>query len=601
MELLNEGGNVFKTAEGNPATTRVARENVIPTVQWLEQLTGLNLLDNMLGSTGRKETSGDLDLGVDKTKITKDVLIQQLLKRGIKLEDIRKSGDSVHLKTPILGDASNGYVQTDFMFGDPEFQKFALNTGESNYKGVHRAILLASIAKAQGMKWSYKNGLMDRETNKVISKEPTMIAKRLINGTIADLSSVETIINKIKTRSDYDILVKDAREAFEKDGVAFNETNAMARLRDRIINQGMQIIVEAARIEHPEDLIFEKGSRGAEEAINMLRQLPKQAKHITIKWDGRPAITFGRNGQGQFVLTDKSGFTSKSYQGLATTPGQLEKIMLQRGGNREELINMYKTLWAPLEKQTPKDFRGFIQGDLLYVGTPNMINNEWIFQPNTVEYKVQKDSDIGKQIGNSIAAVVIHTFKKSPNDAGTAFSDTNTLSSGQILILSPKLVETPTITIPLTDLNKLSDIVTKHSNLIDQLFNPQVLRDLKLANLPALMKQYGNHKVRQGNFENMASEFITWAEASVSEPKLKRIDQFLQQNRKALALIFMLFDTIQLIKTRVVRQLDVSTTHITASVDQEPGHEGYVTSTAQQPLKLVDRLRFSRANFARNS
>ena len=65
--------------------------------------------------------------------------------------------------------------------------------------------------------------------------------------------------------------------------------------------------------------------------------------------------------------------------------------------------------------------------------------------------------------------------------------------------------------------------------------------------------------------------------------------------------ILVLFDTIQLIKTRVVRQLDVSTTHITASVDQEPGHEGYVTSTAQQPLKLVDRLRFSRANFARNS
>ena len=113
----------------------------------------------------------------------------------------------MHVKTPILGDAANGYVQTDFMFGDPEFQKFALNTGESNYKGVHRAILLASIAKAQGMKWSYKNGLMDRETNKVISKEPTMIAKRLINGTIADLSSVETIINKIKTRSDYDLEV----------------------------------------------------------------------------------------------------------------------------------------------------------------------------------------------------------------------------------------------------------------------------------------------------------------------------------------------------------------------------------------------------------
>ena len=142
---LYEGGNVFKTAEGKPATIRIARENVVPTVQWLEQLTGLNLVDNMLGSTGRKETSGDLDLGIDETKITKDVLIQQLLKRGIKAEDIKKSGDSVHVKTPILGDKSNGYVQTDFMFGDPEFQKFALNVGESDFKGVHRALLLSLI------------------------------------------------------------------------------------------------------------------------------------------------------------------------------------------------------------------------------------------------------------------------------------------------------------------------------------------------------------------------------------------------------------------------------------------------------------------------
>ena len=222
-----EGGNVFKDAKGQPATTRISRENVVPTVQWLEQLTGLSLVDNMLGSTGRKETSGDLDLGIDETKISKDILVQQLLKRGIKAEDIRKSGDSVHLKTPILGDAGNGYVQTDFMFGDPEFQKFALNTGESDFKGVHRALLLASIAKAQGMKWSYKNGLMDRETNEVISKNPAEIAEKLLGGTVADMSSVETIVKKIKSRPDYDQLTTDARDAFERDNLVLPESRPL--------------------------------------------------------------------------------------------------------------------------------------------------------------------------------------------------------------------------------------------------------------------------------------------------------------------------------------------------------------------------------------
>ena len=223
---LYEGGNVFKNADGSEATQRIARDNVVPTVQWLEQLTGFNLVDNMLGTTGKKESSGDLDLAVDASKVTKDVLVQQLLAKGIDKADIRKTGDSVHLKTPILGDANNGYVQTDFMFGNPEWQRWSLRgAGEgSPYKGVHRQILMASIAKAQGMKWSYKNGLVDRETNQVISQNPAEIAQKLVGGTPADLESVETIVAKIKPRADYEQLVADAREAFAKDNIQLPES-----------------------------------------------------------------------------------------------------------------------------------------------------------------------------------------------------------------------------------------------------------------------------------------------------------------------------------------------------------------------------------------
>jgi hypothetical protein len=223
---LTEGGNVFKNADGSEATIRISRDNVVPTVQWLEQLTGLNLVDNMLGTTGKKESSGDLDLAVDATKVSKDVLIQQLLNKGIDKLDIRKSGDSVHLKTPILGDPNNGYVQTDFMFGNPEWQRWSLRGASegSPYKGVHRQLLMASIAKAQGMKWSYKNGLMDRETNEIISQNPAEIAQKLINGTPTDLESVETIVAKIKPRADYEQLVADAKEALARDNLSLPES-----------------------------------------------------------------------------------------------------------------------------------------------------------------------------------------------------------------------------------------------------------------------------------------------------------------------------------------------------------------------------------------
>jgi hypothetical protein len=230
--ILLEGGNVFKDKEGRPATERISRENVVPTVQWLEQLTGLNLQDNMLGSTGRAATSGDLDLGIDATKISKDVLIKHLLKRGIKDTDIKKSGDAVHLKTPILGDASNGFVQTDFMFSDnPTLQQFALLGGSegSQFKGVHRAILLASIAKAQNMKWSPKFGLVDRGTNEVITADPKEIAVRLLGQGHhpKDLNSVEAIIKSIKNRPDFEALVKDAKENFERDNLVLPESSPL--------------------------------------------------------------------------------------------------------------------------------------------------------------------------------------------------------------------------------------------------------------------------------------------------------------------------------------------------------------------------------------
>ena len=229
---LFEGGNVFKDAKGQALTTRISRENVVPTVQWLEQLTGLNLQDNMLGTTGRAETSGDLDLGVDATKISKDVLIKHLLKRGVSDKDIRKSGDAVHLKTPILGDSSNGYVQTDFMFTEnPAWQHFALTGGAegSQFKGMHRHVLLSSIAKAQNLKWSPKFGLMDRTTNEVISTDPKEVAVKLLGPghTPKDLSTVESIVKSIKGRADFAQLTADAREAFERDNLVLPESSVL--------------------------------------------------------------------------------------------------------------------------------------------------------------------------------------------------------------------------------------------------------------------------------------------------------------------------------------------------------------------------------------
>ena len=225
--MLKEGGNIFKGSQGELLTGRINQADVAPTVKWLEGITGLPLQDGMLGTTGKAPTSGDLDLSVDENKISKDELVAKLSqwaqsKKQDPKQWVRKSGISVHFRTPIAGDEKKGFVQTDFMFGEPEWQKFSLQGGltGSEYKGMDRHILLASIAKALGYRWSHNYGLLNRESNQPVSKDPDRIAQLLlgVDHTAKDLTSVESIHKIIKNRSDYEKLVADAVESFGRAG-----------------------------------------------------------------------------------------------------------------------------------------------------------------------------------------------------------------------------------------------------------------------------------------------------------------------------------------------------------------------------------------------
>ena len=231
-DVLLEGGNVFKDDAGSILTVRINKADVLPTVQWLETVTGLELTDNMLGTTGKKETSGDLDLAIDANAVNKNEFATKLAdyitkKGGDPKEWIRKSGISVHFKTPIKGDEKNGYVQSDFMFGEPNWMKFSLQGGRegSELKGAHRHIILASIARVRGMKWSANNGLMSSDGKELVSKDGNEIAKKLLGQTasIKDLQDPETIIDYVIKLPNYEELVADARETLSREGVKLPE------------------------------------------------------------------------------------------------------------------------------------------------------------------------------------------------------------------------------------------------------------------------------------------------------------------------------------------------------------------------------------------
>jgi hypothetical protein len=149
-------------------------------------------------------------------------------------------------------------------------------------------------------------------------------------------------------------------------------------------------LTEAARIQHAEDIVFWEGSAGATRALQSLRNLDQGGhKDVTIKWDGSPAVIFGRDANGEFILTDKSGFTAKGYDGRSKSADDLEQMFLNRSGgeNREnpgyvKFAGNMKAIFDEYERATPKDYQGFFKGDLLYFTTPPVKENNYVFKPN---------------------------------------------------------------------------------------------------------------------------------------------------------------------------------------------------------------------------
>jgi len=628
--LLKEGGNVFKDASGQPLTRRIKQAEIMPTVQWIEQITGLDFTQERdprdklpvkwLGSTGRKVDSGDLDLSVDASEITKEQLISVLVnwcrQTGVDpAKYIKKSGTAVHFFTAIGGDPKNGFVQSDFMFSNkPRWTQFVLSSDpRSQYKGALRNIMLNSMAKSMGYKLNQNDGIMNRATNELITDDPAQVAKMLLspNATPTDLYSVEAILKALEADPKKQQKIADFKAHMEREGIPFddglkenvdlyteyNEVSMLARLRDRIVNQGMQVIVEGVRIEHPEDMIFDqRPSVGMKQALAGIVAAAQNPSETTVKWDGKPAIIFGRKPNGEFVLTDKSGFGAKGYDGLATSPEQIAKIMNMRGGERGELIAIYQRLFPMLRRAVPQDFRGYIQGDLLYSATPKLAGSDYVFTPNTVTYRVPANTDLGKRIGQSTAAVVIHTALSEPGAAPTPIRAAALNPGPELLILDPSLKEPREIKLNDATVKDANRLLTQYGAAMDRLFDPAELRARKISNFPALIKTYINSRVRSGSYDNLIGGFGQWVKQK--EPaKAPRIFEWATENKAAVAALFQAFLEISSLKNQLVRQLDAQGHDVQASINDEPGHEGYVGNG----MKFVDRMRFSAANFAKNN
>ena len=257
------GCGTIHISEINPTLVKLSDDLEFP----------FNLNDFVVGSTGKSEYSGDIDVVIDKAWYDGSIEdFHRELKGLYNIADIARHGSMLHLKYPIENFDKKyaerlprtGFVQVDFMFGDFEWEKFFhySHGSESGYKGFHRNMAISAITQATSIvfngniddygrpisleKWKWgSNGLfrvirssrprpngapgwLKTQTDDIIGgpyKDKEFIASTIFpkDGTPDDLNSLETILVAIKRNykpAIQDIIYKGIADSFQENNDA---------------------------------------------------------------------------------------------------------------------------------------------------------------------------------------------------------------------------------------------------------------------------------------------------------------------------------------------------------------------------------------------
>jgi len=560
-----------------------------------------------LGSTGRKPTSGDLDLAVNANEVSKAELESKLkswaTQNNLDPKDfVKKSGISVHFATPIEGNFEKGFVQTDFMFlNNLEWETWLLSGGmrsPSEYKGVFREVALNSVAKGtitsehpQGLRLSGK-GVVDRATGKLVTLDPEVATKLLFgkDGTLDDMSSVENIYKKLKNDPNKQQKLKDFEEYAARSGITppkFNDTvnesayDIITKFRNLVVeNSFITEETKGPRIPHPEDAIFD-GSDSAKQYLNALKQAISSPESGSIKWDGGIALYFGNLPDGRFVVTDKYMPNKGVYP---TSPEEWVEYDQQRGANRNDLYEKIDLLWPGL-KQAVGSIKGLFKSDLMAIN-PKPQNGYFVFKPVTVEYRIPADSDLGKQLQGKVGFLIVHEFDNKPWRGEPAMNKSN------VALIPASAGVTFNIKPPAKLINDAESLLSTNSKVIDDF-----LSGLSSVAREAL-KKYMNHKITKQTNDKL----LPWLSQNISKSQYNFLvgtdgTGYLQQNAEGLNALVKVWNAIYKLKVNVSNQLENQVQGFEQSSGGQKGGEGFVFPTDSGLVKIVDRQRFGAAHF----
>ena len=384
-------------------------------------------------------------------------------------------------------------------------------------------------------------------------------------------------------------------------------------------------------LEHLEDLVFNRGYAGAEEALNyidslrhMLAEGTGTTTQLTVKWDGSPAIICGIDpADGKFFVGTKAVF-SKGEPKRGKTARQIQDWYGDQPELAEILINALKYL-------SKLNIGGVVQGDLLF--TPGKVtrvevNDElcYVFTPNTITYAVPVGSHLGQRIAEAKLGIIFHTTYSG--------GDTIDTMSAQFGVNITAFTQTRDVWFDdatYKDYTGLASLTPSENLKIEkylaataktmQKIGPQrfdiVLEDREFNRM---IKPFINKQIRAGAYATEPTKFLqqfiqhyndemmkgvddpTSRVAQNRVAKIKAKEQWIADNSNNLVGILAVYKRVielkHMLLAKLARVESIGTFQKTNDGYKVTAPEGFVAIGHDGgAVKLVDRLTFSRTNF----
>lgn len=382
-------------------------------------------------------------------------------------------------------------------------------------------------------------------------------------------------------------------------------------------------------LEHLEDDIINRGSKGGVNAINFLKSVRDMlAGHsgtkinTTVKWDGAPAIICGVNPEnGKFFVGTKSVFNVTPKINYTTAD-----IRRNHSGAVAQKLSVCLSHLSTL------NIKQILQGDLLFTNDKKTvaIDGEKMisFTPNTITYAVQASSGIGKKIARAKMGIVFHTMYtgKTIKALNANFGNVRGSGNSRVWVASAAYRDdSGSIMFTKSELSKFDAQIRMAEGSLykgEKILNEMQSQASNPLSVGFRLKAFFNYYIRNNKggmgkvrvlqdmfrdyYENILKMEIDARKTDKAKQKYRDILanglKFINQNKSSLYFAIASHVTLANAKTTLIQKMN-QIQQIGHYIKTGTGYrvtapEGFVAvDRVAGAVKLVDRLEFSRANF----